>query len=283
MKIVTDELKEKIVEEYSKTKSIRNVSIILKIGTKNIKKVLIEKNLFDPKIYQRSPVNDSLVKVGDKFGRWTVLEKNIRTNDNGRYCTSVICECGTEHIIRTQHLLKGKSLGCKYCINKNNYPTFRKSSAHPDINLKGLSPVWITSIKTNLSRGMYRKLSLEIDSYDLLHQLEKQNFKCAYTGESLNVLNISKYLSNASVDRIDSTKDYTKDNIQWILKTVNKMKNAFTEKEFLNTCFQIYKFKHDNFEPSSVNDIKVTEKVQRLEGEESTNNPSTSAQQPIAK
>lgn len=34
----------------------------------------------------------------------------------------------------------------------------------------------------------------------------------------------------------------------------------------------------DNQQPSSENDIKVSEKVQRLEGEESTNNPSTSAE-----
>lgn len=34
----------------------------------------------------------------------------------------------------------------------------------------------------------------------------------------------------------------------------------------------------DNLQPSSLNDIKVKEKVQRLIGEESTNNPDTSAQ-----
>ncbi len=37
----------------------------------------------------------------------------------------------------------------------------------------------------------------------------------------------------------------------------------------------------DNPDPSSVNDIKVIEKEQRLIGEESTNNPNTSAEQPI--
>lgn len=36
---------------------------------------------------------------------------------------------------------------------------------------------------------------------------------------------------------------------------------------------------HANPDPSSVNDTRVTEKEQRLEGEESTNNPSTSARQ----
>lgn len=35
------------------------------------------------------------------------------------------------------------------------------------------------------------------------------------------------------------------------------MKNIFSEKEFLETCFQIYKFKYDNFEPSQdLNDLE---------------------------
>lgn len=38
--------------------------------------------------------------------------------------------------------------------------------------------------------------------------------------------------------------------------------------------------KEDNQQPNSENDIKVSEKVQRLDVEESTNNTSTSAEQP---
>jgi hypothetical protein len=38
--------------------------------------------------------------------------------------------------------------------------------------------------------------------------------------------------------------------------------------------------KHGNSDPSIVNEFNVTMKEQRLDGEDSTNNPSTSAQHP---
>ena len=39
---------------------------------------------------------------------------------------------------------------------------------------------------------------------------------------------------------------------------------------------------HANIERNSMNTIKVMENVQRLDGEDVTNNPSTSAQHPVA-
>lgn len=40
----------------------------------------------------------------------------------------------------------------------------------------------------------------------------------------------------ASLDRIDSKKDYTIDNVQWVHKDLNYMKQDFTEEEFINYC-----------------------------------------------
>jgi hypothetical protein len=43
----------------------------------------------------------------------------------------------------------------------------------------------------------------------------------------------------ASLDRIDSSRGYTADNIQWVHKHVNLMKRSFNEEYFINTCKQI--------------------------------------------
>ncbi len=40
----------------------------------------------------------------------------------------------------------------------------------------------------------------------------------------------------ASLDRIDSSKGYTKDNIQWVHKHVNLMKHKFDQKYFVDIC-----------------------------------------------
>ena len=44
------------------------------------------------------------------------------------------------------------------------------------------------------------------------------------------------YVGTASLDRIDSTKGYTKNNIQWVHKTINKMKNVLHDEEFIQWC-----------------------------------------------
>jgi len=43
-------------------------------------------------------------------------------------------------------------------------------------------------------------------------------------------------LRTASLDRIDSTKNYTIDNIQWVHKDVNKMKMDFSQEYFIEMC-----------------------------------------------
>ena len=40
----------------------------------------------------------------------------------------------------------------------------------------------------------------------------------------------------ASLDRIDSKKAYTLDNVQWVHKTVNQMKWTLASKEFIEWC-----------------------------------------------
>jgi hypothetical protein len=83
-------------------------------------------------------------------------------------------------------------------------------------------------------------------------------------GEILNIgrTNISKVLHN----KLKSTGNY-----YW--KFWDSVKNTEKFGEFRETP------EVDNPDPSSTNDIKVIEKEQRLIGEESTNNPNTSAEQ----
>jgi hypothetical protein len=260
-----EEIWKEVEEMYSQSISIKDIGRKFKLGEYNIKKHLIDVKMFD-RCLGKIPWGKSSVNLGEKFGRWTVINPLVRTDF--RYMAEVLCECGTKELIRPSNLRNGRTKGCKHCMNKGNYPTFRKSSANPDPNLNGLSPHWISAINQNKERGIHRTIGVSINSFDLLHQLEKQDFKCAYTGENLNVLNVLKSKSNASVDRIDSLLDYTKDNIQWVTKDVNRMKNIFSDKNFLDTCFKIYKFRHGNPEPSSSNINLVDEKVQRLIGED---------------
>ncbi len=84
----------------------------------------------------------------------------------------------------------------------------------------------ISSAKT---RSRKKKLDFDIDEQFVRGLLDKQNNRCIYTGIEFIPLN-RKY--SMSIDKIDPTKGYTKDNIQLTGRYVNTMKARLTESEF---------------------------------------------------
>jgi len=89
-----------------------------------------------------------------------------------------------------------------------------------------------------------RKLPFEITAIDMWDKYIEQDKKCALTGLSIHIeRNYMKKRSNmtASLDRIDNSKAYTIDNIQWVHKDINLMKNKFSEEYFIKMCKLIIK------------------------------------------
>jgi hypothetical protein len=62
--------------------------------------------------------------------------------------------------------------------------------------------------------------------YDLFH---RQNYKCFYTGLSISD-------TDFSIDRINSNKGYTQDNVVLCLWKINKIKNDLDIYEFYKLC-----------------------------------------------
>jgi hypothetical protein len=62
--------------------------------------------------------------------------------------------------------------------------------------------------------------------------LEKQNFRCAFTGIELDHKTGKNNLRLASIDRINSKKGYVKGNVQIVLNCMNKAKGDSTDKQF---------------------------------------------------
>lgn len=64
----------------------------------------------------------------------------------------------------------------------------------------------------------------------------------------MNIIVFSKdrYFIFISLDRIDSNKGYIENNIQWVVKEINFMKNNLTEKEFFILCNSVSNFKKYN-------------------------------------
>lgn len=95
----------------------------------------------------------------------------------------------------------------------------------------------LKGILTN-TKHRTKKLGLEfdIDKEFIEGLLIKQNNRCAYSG-----IEFSKTdgFTQMSIDRINSKKGYTKDNVQLVILAINYMKQDYPEDVFIELCKKV--------------------------------------------
>lgn len=82
-----------------------------------------------------------------------------------------------------------------------------------------------------------RNIEFSISVQDGWTVYERQNGLCALTGVPIRFGRRSE--GTASLDRVDSSRGYTKDNIQWVHKKVNQLKWDLGLDEFVAWCFLV--------------------------------------------
>lgn len=81
---------------------------------------------------------------------------------------------------------------------------------------------------------------IDIDLEYLFYLWTAQNGKCALTGMQMTYkFYEGRVDSNLSIDRIDSTKGYSKDNVQLVCMAANQMKNDLSMEELTSLCSMI--------------------------------------------
>ncbi len=149
------------------------------------------------------------------------------------------CECGKfKEGIKCQCILNGvtSSCGCLRSTNKINKNIGKESKIFRGI--EDMSIVYYPRIKR---RCIEKNLEFDLDQQFMWDLFIKQNKKCAISGLDIVFASSNKDKRNglkttASLDRIDSKKSYTKDNVQWVHKHVNFMKQAYSQSYFINLC-----------------------------------------------
>jgi hypothetical protein len=88
---------------------------------------------------------------------------------------------------------------------------------------------------SKLKRGArVRNIEFEISIYFAWKLFLKQERLCALTGWEIHLS--PSATKTASLDRIDSSKDYTQNNVQWVHKDVNRAKQNFSQNRFVAIC-----------------------------------------------
>jgi hypothetical protein len=130
---------------------------------------------------------------------------------------------------------------CKNCGTQNT----KKCTSTLDGFIKKLYKDILHNIKKRA-----KIIKCEITIQDIKDLYDKQKGLCALTGKKLstdtymvkeNQHIINKF--NISVDRIDSNKDYTKDNIQLVGAIINRIKSDLSNDQFIDLCNMVIKTK----------------------------------------
>lgn len=176
--------------------------------------------------------------LGKKFGKLTVVSFSHIDSRHAIFWNCK-CDCGNECIGRGDSLKKNKKRSCG-CLQRsigkenNNYKGY-----------EGISRVvWNKLILNSKNRGRNKTRNIPFDlTIEYVWNLFlKQNKLCAITQLPIRFPSNSKKSckdGNASLDRIDSSKGYTEDNIQWVHKDINMMKQSFSQAYFIELCKKV--------------------------------------------
>ena len=174
----------------------------------------------------------SSIQIGDQYGKLTIIER-VKNQRRSAYWKCK-CDCGSnKKVVLSSYSLKNeynKSCGCL----KNP-----KGEKHPNYTgYKNLTGTVFHRIRQGATK---RNINFNISIKQLWDLFEKQKRKCALSGLHLQFgirsrIKEKREECTASLDRVDNLKGYTIDNVQWVHKEINKMKNTHTQEHFIELC-----------------------------------------------
>ena len=173
--------------------------------------------------------------TGHRFGQLVVLRRapDYRKGQTISVRWECQCDCGNITVVHRGTLIEGhtKSCGCLKSV-----PGSKSKCWEGYGQISGA--LW-----GNIKRAAKRRsIPLDISLEEAWAQFEAQGGKCALSGIPLiftSCYSSRKTETTASLDRIDSSKGYTRDNIQWVHKKLQAIKSDMPQEEFLIWCRRI--------------------------------------------
>jgi hypothetical protein len=174
--------------------------------------------------------------LGKKMGLLRIVEERPPT-PRGHSSWLCLCDCGN-YVVRTSTSMKrSKASSCGCWRAKGSESPLYKGAGE-------ISGNWFWNVIYRAASGRKSRYAierkLEIDIQFVWDLFLKQEKKCALSGIVLTFpksgSNKEMKASTASLDRIDSSKGYLKDNVQWVHKDINRMKNVYSQEYFISMC-----------------------------------------------
>ena len=174
---------------------------------------------------------DDYFKLGDIHNNWIVSGPVVM---EGEAKVEVTCKCGYTANVSAYAISRESSKGCLSCDQASRLGESNNS-------WKGFGEVPGSFTQRYRRKGEKDvKFKWETTEEELNDIYLKQDRKCALSGLTISFKNQNKnwigYKCTASLDRIDSSKGYNKENIQLLHKDINIMKNIHPVDYFQELC-----------------------------------------------
>jgi hypothetical protein len=167
--------------------------------------------------------------VGKQYNRLTIQEVFKK---DGRWVCRCACECGTKDVVKRLDGVRNGHIPSCGCACRSR-PTIIGNKNPAFTGCGELSGSRVYEIEQSAKK---RGIPYAVTREYLWELFELQHRKCALSGVPLVFGRKHSYETTASLDRRDSSKGYTPDNVQWVHKDVNKMKRDFWQDSFLEWC-----------------------------------------------
>lgn len=171
--------------------------------------------------------------TNQKFDKLLAI-RYIKNDKQGNAIWQCKCDCGKMiEVLGASLRRKGNTVSCG-CYHSHQQRIKCQGRYNGGKYISGFE---YGGIKYSAKR---RKIDFNLSILEIENQFEKQNFKCFYSGMILRFDiknakgNFIRPSGTASVDRIDSSKGYTADNIHIVHKDVNLMKQQLSVDRFLD-------------------------------------------------
>jgi AraC-like DNA-binding protein len=155
-----------------------------------------------------------------------------------------------QHINQQKSLLKiSKEVGCDHKTVSSwlhfhelpyQEPAYNGRKMQGHNGWRGHGDISLTQFNNIRHNAKKRNLRFDVTIEDLWEQYQKQNGRCALSGRVIGF--VSSKRGNASLDRIDSTLPYTKNNIWWLHTDVNFAKQSLSVEQFKSLCREVAEF-----------------------------------------
>ena len=176
----------------------------------------------------------------------TCSRKCMGQLNSKRYSQKIKCSCvvcGKELFYKKSRFKQIAKPTCSSACKRIVQSERNKGEGNPQsLGLSEVEKIFWDRVKNCRLRAESKKIDFDIDYKFLMDLFEKQNGLCSYTNSPMKLTGSRENMHDVfSVDRIDSNRGYTRDNVTLCLNIVNRFKGDVDLEYFSKILNAIFK------------------------------------------